>query len=122
MLTIVKITITALLSENKESANESIEYYGERTRPPYHRVSNEVDLFMIFDPEVLWPDLVNRVNGKDSLTYNAPTKKWPRARSRIKSMTLCKSRIRSPHDSLQLKEFAEKSGKSVIDLRCIGRI
>jgi hypothetical protein len=53
MLTIVKVSISSLGPEDEESSNRHIGKYSKRAKPPNDRVSNEVDVTMIFDPEIL---------------------------------------------------------------------
>ena len=52
-LTVVKISIPAFCSENEKATDGHVGDCGECTRPPDERVTNEVNLFVILDPEVL---------------------------------------------------------------------
>lgn len=52
-LTVVKIPIPAFFSENEKATDDQVGNCGECTRPPDERVTNEVNLFVILDPEVL---------------------------------------------------------------------
>ena len=57
-LTVIKIPITTFRSENQKATDGHVSNCGERTRPPDKRVANEVDLFVVLDPEVLHVVLV----------------------------------------------------------------
>ena len=52
-LTIVKIPIPAFCSKNEKASDGHIGNSGECTRPPDERVTEEVNLFVVLNPEVL---------------------------------------------------------------------
>lgn len=52
-LTVVKIPISAFFSENEKATDRHVGNCGKCTRPPDERVTNEVNLFAVLDPEVL---------------------------------------------------------------------
>ena len=53
-LTVVKIPVTAFFSEDEKATDGHVGNCGECTRPPDERVTNEVNLFAILNPEVLY--------------------------------------------------------------------
>lgn len=53
ILTVFKILKAALGAKDKKTANGSIETYSSRAQPPNHRITKQVNLAMIPNPEVL---------------------------------------------------------------------
>lgn len=52
-LTVVEISVTPLGAKNEEAANRDIGGHRERAQIPNKRIADEVDLTMVFHPEVL---------------------------------------------------------------------
>ena len=53
LLTVVKIPIPAFCSKNKEATDGHVGNGGECARPPDKRITKEINLFSVLDPEVL---------------------------------------------------------------------
>ena len=53
LLTIFKISIATLCAKDEEAPHCNVTSYCGCTRPPDHRVANEIDLVMIFSPKIL---------------------------------------------------------------------
>ncbi len=54
LLTVVKISVATFLAEDEETADEGVKTYGKSAGPPNHRVSDEVNLLVVLNPEVLY--------------------------------------------------------------------
>lgn len=50
------------------------------------------------------------------MAYDSTTETRPGVGSGIESVTICETSVRSPHDLLQLEEFAEESRELIVDL------
>lgn len=53
LLTIFEISIATLRAKDEKAPHCNVTSYCGCTRPPDHRVANEIDLAMIFNPKVL---------------------------------------------------------------------
>lgn len=53
LLTILKIPVTSLRAKNKKAPHGNIASYCSSAHEPDHRVSEKIDLAMIFNPEIL---------------------------------------------------------------------
>ena len=51
--TVVEVLIASLLAEDEESPDDSVEHNRHGTEPPNEGISDQVDVFMVLDPEVL---------------------------------------------------------------------
>lgn len=52
---------------------------------------------------------------QDKLAHNSAVKQWPLMGSRIVGMPIRQSRIRPPHDGLQLPELSKESWEPIVD-------
>ena len=52
--TAIEVSVSSLCAQNEESTDHTICNNGKSTEIPHQRVSNQVNLAMILDPEVLW--------------------------------------------------------------------
>ena len=53
LLTIIEISITAFCPEDEKAADGHVCDCGKCARPPNEWIADKIDLFVIFDPEVL---------------------------------------------------------------------
>lgn len=121
--TVVKVTISSLRTKDEEASDGEVGDDSGGTEVPHQRVSDEIDLVVVFHPEVLEAQNVNtRCQGrKEENTHDTTTKARPRIRSRVIRMTISKASIRSPHNLLQLPELGKEARNTVVDLwRVVG--
>jgi len=64
----VKIPESSLRSKDEKTSNENVEDDGRGRRPPNDGVSNEVDLSVVLDPEVLCSHRRRRRDGKAKIS------------------------------------------------------
>lgn len=53
LLTLVQVAETSLVPQDEHTADEDVDADGDRAGPPDDGVTDEVDLSMVLDPEVL---------------------------------------------------------------------
>ena len=53
LLTAIEVTVATLSSENETAPNNSVSEDCSRAQPPYDGVTEQVDLAVILDPEIL---------------------------------------------------------------------
>lgn len=115
-LTSLEVTVAPFLSENEQRPQTEVRQHRQRTRPPNHRVPDQVDLLFVLDPKVLpWRRKTSaHVTGNNTGTHNSTSEDWPCGWPRIVRMPIGKTLVRLPHDALQFEEFRQEAGFVVV--------
>src|SRR5882757_8850203 len=95
---VIVVLESSLPAENCDALENNEDSNGQGGGPPNNWVSNEVNLAIVFTPEV-----------------DTASEDRPRGWSRIPSVRLNKTSIGVPHDLLQLPEFSKEARVLVVD-------
>lgn len=68
VLTVIEVPVATFLPEDEESTDECVESHCQCTGPPDHGVPDKVDLFVVFDPEILYMKFVS-VHSEDGTRW-----------------------------------------------------
>lgn len=96
---IAVVATASLPAKNRNTLEEKVNANGHRRGPPNEGVSEEVNLTVVFTPEV------------DTAEHSGP-----RRRARVPGMRLSQAGVGLPHHLLKFPELTKKSGVTVVDL------
>lgn len=96
---VLVIATATLPSQNGETLECDVETDRSGAGPPDERISDEVDLAVVFTPEV-----------------DTSPEDWPGWRAGVPGVRFDETGVGSPHDPLQLPELAKEAWVAVIDL------